>query len=365
MYLLDRLKQQFTLIRVRGIPVKADLRWVFVLILMTGITAASSYFLVQDIAGSIFLGIAGTLIFFASVLVHELAHAVTARWEGIEVVDVVLHPFGGVSRFAHAPETSRAEFLIAIAGPFASLLLAAAFGGLSAAAHTSGLAVVTLILLIAALSNFLIALINILPGYPLDGGRVLRAFLWRQGRDLNEATLLTGRFGQIIGVAAIVIGIVFFLLRGEFFTGSWVVLIGVFLLDSASGIIRDLGSEEVKRVGDMAKLAFTLDPALTIRQLVDDILPMHRHGSFAVVKDERYQGLLILEDLKRIENEHWRTLSVGAVMRTEEHSYVFPDSTIAEAHQTMARIGVTSIAVIDRNGRFVGIFHAAKSIRTA
>src|SRR5690349_7444444 len=116
-------KRQALLMNVSGIPVRADYRWFFVVGLMSAITAASVNSLVENIAGSVVLGLATTLVFFASIFLHEFAHAIAARWENLEVVEIILHPFGGLTRFAHPPETPRAEFRIAIAGPGASFLL--------------------------------------------------------------------------------------------------------------------------------------------------------------------------------------------------------------------------------------------------
>src|SRR6478735_12815675 len=123
----EHIKQQAILGHVSGIPVRADYRWFFVVGLMSAITAASVNSLVDNIAGSIVLGLATTLVFFASIFLHEFAHAIAARWENLEVVEIVLHPFGGLTRFVHPPETPRAEFRIAIAGPVASFLLALFF----------------------------------------------------------------------------------------------------------------------------------------------------------------------------------------------------------------------------------------------
>src|SRR6188508_1461337 len=119
----DYFKQQAILAHVSGIPVRADYRWFFVVGLMSAVTAASVNPLVANIAGSVVLGLATTLVFFVSIFLHEFAHAIAARWEHLEVVEIVLHPFGGLTRFAHPPETPRAEFRIAIAGPAASFLL--------------------------------------------------------------------------------------------------------------------------------------------------------------------------------------------------------------------------------------------------
>jgi Zn-dependent protease len=208
------LKRQITLATVSGIPVRADYRWVLVLVLMTAIAAVSIEPLMQNLGGSVLLGIFATLLYFISIFLHEFSHAVVAKMEGLRVIEIVLHPFGGLARFAHPPETARAEFRIAIAGPVASFILALGFVGLIGVSTYLETDILTLVLFLLALTNFLIAVFNLFPGYPLDGGRVLRAYLWRQGKDLNEATVLTGRCGQVISVGLIVLGLLFVLIRG-------------------------------------------------------------------------------------------------------------------------------------------------------
>ncbi len=181
------------------------------------------------------LGLFITLFFFVSVLLHELAHAFAAKMENVEVVEIVLHPFGGLARMRHAPDTPRAEFRIAIAGPAASFLLSIGFFILMAVSNSLGFTVLAPLFFFIAFLNFLLAIFNMFPGYPLDGGRVFRAFLWKRGKDLNEATVLTGRLGQIIAIALIVFGIFISIFAGNFFTGLWTILVGFFLYDAAKG----------------------------------------------------------------------------------------------------------------------------------
>jgi Zn-dependent protease len=192
MPIFDRMRQPALLGHVSGIPVRADYRWFFVVGLMSAITAASVNPLVSNIAGSVVLGLATTLVFFASIFLHEFAHAIAARWEKLEVVEIVLHPFGGLTRFAHPPETPRAEFRIAIAGPAASFLLTLFFSPCGRRQIPAGSTFSRYFSSCSRYRNFLLAVFNLFPGYPLDGGRVLRAYLWKNGKDLTEATVLTG-----------------------------------------------------------------------------------------------------------------------------------------------------------------------------
>lgn len=357
---LEFFKRQMVLGRVSGIPVRADARWFLVLLLMTGITAASIEPLVKNLAGSVILGFLTTLVFFVSIFLHELAHAVLARMEGLQVVEIVLHPFGGLTRFTHEPKTPRAEFRIAVAGPGASFILAVVFALLMTAANSAQLDILAILLFLLMLTNFLLAVFNMFPGYPLDGGRVLRAYLCRNGKDLNEATILTGRCGQIIAAGLIVLGAFFVVIRGQFFTGFWAILTGVFLYDSARSIIREVNTTEKRKVGDVMQLAVAIAPDAFIQDIVDNILPMNRQNVFPVAKQRQLYGILLLEDLKKVPREDWRQVLVRDVMWpiTADH-FVEADMPLTSAKELMRTNGVGALGVVDEAGDLVGFLHIA------
>ena len=356
----ENFKQQAVLAHVSGIPVRADYRWFFVVGLMSAITAASVNSRVDNIAGSIVLGIATTLVFFASIFLHEFAHAMAARLEKLDVVEIVLHPFGGLTRFRHPPETPRAEFRIAIAGPAASFLLSLFFVGVMAGANAGGLDILATLLFLLALSNFLLAVFNLFPGYPLDGGRVLRAYLWKNGKDLTEATILTGRCGQIIAVGLIILGILFVLFYRAYFTGFWAVLVGLFLYDSAKSILREIEASRAVHVDDVMLLPVSVDPDGTVLNFVDHVLPMHRQTVFTVARDKQLFGMLVLEDLKRIERPEWNKTLVRDAMRpvTTEH-FVETGTGIHDALALASANGCGAVGVIDTAGLLVGVVHRA------
>ena len=345
---------------VSGIPVRADYRWFFVVGVMSAITAASVNSLVGNIAGSILLGLATTLVFFASIFLHEFAHAIAARLEKLKVVEIVLHPFGGLTRFAHPPETPRAEFRIAIAGPAASFVLTLFFVGLMAAANAGGLDILAILLFLLALSNFLLAIFNLFPGYPLDGGRVLRAYLWKNGKDLTEATLLTGRCGQIIAVGLMILGFLFVIIYGQYFTGFWSVLAGLFLYDSAKSIIRDIEASRAVHVDDVMQLPISVDPDVAILHVVDQVLPMHRQTVFPVAKNKQFFGMLLLEDIKSLDRSDWGKTLVRDAMRavTTDH-FVETGTPIREANALAAANDCGAVGVIDSAGHLVGVIHRA------
>ena len=284
------------------------------------------------------------------------ASTIQARNEGVEVLEIVLHPFGGLARFRHEPDTPRAEFRIAIAGPAASFLIALVFIGLMAAANSLELKIFATLAFFLALWNFLLAVFNMFPGYPLDGGRVLRAYLWRRGTDLNEATILTGKFGKIIALALIVFGIVILLAAADgFFTGFWTILVGIFLYDAARGIIEQVNKFENLNVEQVMQLAVTVLPESNVLTFVDTVLPLHRRTVFMVAENKQFYGVLILEDLKKLPREDWQKTKIRDIMRPVEPEYfVEADAALSEAKILMRENGIGSLGVINARGELVG-----------
>lgn len=352
---LDVTRKQFLLAHVTGIPVRIDMRWFFVLALMSWVTGNIINPRIQNGVSSFVLGLFTTLIFFASIFLHELAHAYAARFEGVQVIEIVLHPFGGLARFRKEPDTPRAEFRIAIAGPAASFLLAVVFFLLMALGNWAGLAILGYVLFLIGLWNFMLAVFNLFPGYPLDGGRVLRAYLRQNGKDLNEATVLTGRCGQVIGVVMIVFGLYTTLATGDFFTGFWTILVGIFLYDAARAIISDVRDFENLIVGEVMQLPVPVPPDQSVWNFVEHVLPLHRQTVFPVAQNKQLFGILMLEDLKDLPREIWHVTKVQKVMRpvTPDH-FIEMAATLPEAQAQMRGNGIGAVCVIDDSGNLVG-----------
>lgn len=355
-------KRKLLIGRVSGIPVRIDYRWFVVLVVMSLMTAGS----VQTDDGllSLAFGGAATLVFFASIFLHELAHAYAARWENVEVLEIVLHPFGGLARLRHEPQTSRAEFRIAAAGPAASFIIALFFFSLLAISNTFGTDIFSYFALTLCLLNFLLAAFNLFPGYPLDGGRILRAYLWRRGTDLNEATVLTGKAGQIIAVALIVFGLFIALIRADFLTGCWTMLVGFFLYDSAKGIIREVHNLERQTVENSMRMPVAVSPEANVMDFVDRVLPLHRRSIFPVAENRQLYGMLVLEDLKKLPRKDWRATKIKRIMRPiTAECFIEASASMAEANALMSENGINALGVIDDKGNLVGFLHGVKSRR--
>ena len=364
MKFLQFFKRQFIIAHVSGIPVRADYRWFLVLALMSWITASGIHPQTENVLASLIFGLSTTLIFFASIFLHELAHAVAARMEKIPVLEIRLHPFGGMTRFRYAPDTPRAEFRIAVAGPAASFLLAILFLAFMAAFNSMGADILARLFFTLFLLNFLLAVFNMFPGYPLDGGRVLRAYLWRRGTDLNEATVLTGRCGQVIAAVFIAFGVIVALVQADFFTGFWTILVGLFLYDAAKGIIEEVRSSERKIVEDVMQLPVSVAPEIDVLHFVDRILSLHRRTVFPVAKDKQLYGMLTLEDLKKLPREDWAKTKIQSVMRPITPDYfVETDTPLTEAREIMRENDIGALGVIDDRGNLVGFLQSGSNVK--
>src|SRR2546426_8093204 len=311
-------KRQILVARVYGIPVRIDYRWFVVFALCVLVIAANvrkhpmQLFMFRiPPTGDVLawtLGIVTTLGLFLSVFGHELSHALMGRTEGIEIEEIVLHPFGGLARLKTQPENPKAEFRIAIAGPAASFLFSLiAFGGmiLTSTLHFD---FGTAFFFFIGAGNLLLAVFNLFPGYPLDGGRVLRAIIWKRSGNIRDATRIAGFCGQLMSLVLIAFGIYMALAPTfrAYFMGLWSVLVGVFLLGAATSVVRS--TRESATVAQAMAPPISIEPDLPISRFVDEILPLHRYASFPVAHNRRLLGILSLEDLKKIPREKWRGL---------------------------------------------------------
>ena len=370
------IKRQLTIARVYGIPVRIDYRWfgVFALSvwliasnLQTNVIALGNVRLPPlDPATAWILGLITTAGLFLSVFGHELSHALMAKAEGIEIEEIVLHPFGGLARLRMEPQSPGAELRIAFAGPAASFVFALlAFGAARVAAAGDYVATVVVFFLIAS-GNLLLALFNLFPGYPLDGGRVLRALLWHRSGSMPDATRQAGICGVLIGGVLIVFGIYIMIapnwrVTQPYFMGGWSIVVGLFLLDAAWKVVKAAQGAKLVSVGDVMSSPIALDPALTVNRFVDEILPLHRQTSFPVAVQGRLQGILALEDLKALPRERWSATAVRSVMHpVNQNLFVDSLTTLTSAQEIMKHNGVGSLAVINGRGELVGFLQKGK-----
>jgi Zn-dependent protease len=371
MNLLGLFRRQIQVARVTGIPVRIDYRWFLVFALSAWVIAVMfregtpMTHGVRLGAGAAWVaGVLTTFGLFLSIFGHELSHALLARAEGIESDEIVLHPFGGLTRLRREPDNPRAEFRIAIAGPSASFMIGVlSFAGFYAA-QLAGLDALGAALTIIGFWNFTIAASNLLPGYPLDGGRVLRAFLWKRTGQLDDATRVAGRGGQLIGGALGVSGVWFYLRAGDPFMGLWLVVVGLFLFDAARSVTRR--RKQLRTAGDAMAAAVAVEPDSTVGHFVDHVLALHRQEAFAVARGGSLHGILTLKDLKALPRERWHQTRVREVMRpVSEELFVPPSAPLARAERLLDENGAGALAVVDDAGRLVGLLLRGRIRRRA
>ena len=230
-----------------------------------------------------------------------------------------------------------------------------------AAFNSFGADIIGRLLYTLCVLNFLLAVFNMFPGYPLDGGRVLRAYLWRRGTDLIQATVLTGRCGQVIVAVFFLFGIVVALVQGEFLNGFWSILVGLFLYDAAKSIILEVRDSEQKIVEDVMQLPVSVAPDADVLHFVDHVLSLHRRTIFLVAKSRQLYGILSLEDLKKLPREDWAKTKIQSVMRPITPDYfVETDAPLTEARELMRENGIGALGVIDAEGNLVGFLQSRK-----
>jgi len=352
-------RQTISLGRVFGIPIGLDYSWFLVFGLLTWTLAVSYYpgeFQNWPTAEYWIVGVVTTIMLFASVLLHELGHSLIAERYKIPVRSITLFIFGGVAQIGGEPPSAVAEFWIAIAGPGVSLALAVLFGLLQLV--VSGVAPLLALVKYLAYMNGSLFLFNLIPGFPLDGGRVLRAIVWGFTRNLQRATLIAATVGR--GIAFLfILGGVWQMFRGSFGNGLWIAFIGWFLESAAVAQVQQQKIHELladHRVSQAMSHSYTAIPADTVlQQLVErHILGRGRH-SFVVKRGDEVVGLLTLHHLKKVPQDQWPTTTVAqAMLPLEQIKSVQPDAGLWSALEEMDRDGVNQLFVMD-NGQIAGM----------
>jgi len=373
MNLLRFFRRQIQVARVSGIPVRIDYRWFVVFALSAWVVAASFEQgtvltqLVKLAPGAAWAaGVATTVGLFLSIFGHELSHALAGRVEGIGSEEIVLHPFGGLTRLSREPDNPRAEFRIAVAGPSASFLFAVVAFALMYAARLAEMRAAAAALSIVAYWNLFIAVSNLLPGYPLDGGRVLRAFLWKRYGRLDEATRIASLGGQLIAGALVVFGVWFYVRADDPFRALWLVLIGLFLWDAARAVRGPRRGRGPRTAGEAMTAPVSVEPDATVSHFIDHVLNVHRQRAVAVARGRRLHGILTLEDLKSLPRERWRETLVRDVMRpVADDLFVGPQTPLAQAERLMNTNGAGALAVVDQSGELVGLLLRGRIKRKA
>lgn len=354
------LRNSFRIARIGGVSINIDASWILIFILVTW-TLAGGYFPQQhpDWSPLVYwtVGLVTSLLFFGSVLAHELAHSFVARARGLPVHDITLFIFGGVAQLEEEPQTPATEFVMALVGPLTSIVLGMCFGAISllASGVSEPLSALSGYL---ALVNVILGFFNLIPGFPLDGGRVLRSILWQVTGNLQGATRWASLVGQAVAYLFILWGI-WRIFQGDWAGGLWTALIGWFLENAARSSYRQLtvrnllAGHKVSEV--MSRECLEVSADLTLDKLVNEHLLPSGVRCFPVVEGGMVRGLLTLHNIKGVPQDRWGRTTVEQVMTpVRELKRVSPDEELWTAMQNMTSDGVNQLPVMD-NGHLLGM----------
>lgn len=348
--------------RVAGFPV--DLSWSVLVVVWLVTWGTSSGVLPQTAPGYTVgeywvAGLVAAALFFASLGAHELAHALVARRVGMEVLGLTLWLFGGVATLRGEPAGPKEDLRVALAGPLTSLGLSLGFGAVTVLVQPVGTPLVVATLAWLSLVNLMLGVFNLLPGAPLDGGRVLRALLWRRSGDRHDAAVRAARAGRRTGGVLVGLGL-FEVLLGEVLGGVWMSLIGWFVVAAATqeeSAARMTAALEGLRVGEvMTPEPWTVPDAISVRELVEDRLPWRAHAAYPTVgPDGEASGLLLISRLSGVPRGQEESTSVHDIATPLEGlGTATPDEPVTEAFGRLSPDSAGRLVVVD-HGRVAGI----------
>jgi Zn-dependent protease/predicted transcriptional regulator len=351
-----------SLFKIFGFEVKLDASWVILAVLVTWTLAAGVfpyYYKNLPVATYWWMGLAGAIGLFASIVIHELFHSLVARKYGMPMKGITLFIFGGVAEMEEEPPSARAEFFMAIAGPITTIILGMLFYVIYRNAYSLGWPVALVgIFNYLRWINFLLAAFNLLPAFPLDGGRVLRSLLWSWKGNIGWATRVSAQIGSGFGFAMIFIGILRFI-GGAFVGGMWFFLIGLFLRNAARVsyqrllTMMTLQGEQVRRF--MNKDPMTIPPSITVSELVEDYVYKHHYKMFPVVEDGKLKGCVSTREIKEVPREEWSARKAGELMKPcSSGNTVAPGDDATRALSLMNKTGSSRLMVV-QDGKLVGI----------
>lgn len=345
--------------RIWGIQIGLHLSWLLIAFLIT-FSLAAQFALVNPDWGTTTVwttAIVTGLLFFVSVILHELAHAVVAKMRGLPVRSITLFALGGVASIEKDAAEPSTEFWMGIAGPIASViigvlcLVVAAALGWSPETQLFAPSTPTLAALVwLGYINITLAIFNMLPGFPLDGGRVLRAIIWWITGNVDRSTRVAARVGQVVAVLFIVWGI-FQFFSGAGFGGLWLAFIGWFLLSAAGASYAQVevtqGLRGLKAADAMQNDCAVADGRMNLEQFVNENLLRTGGRCFLVVEDDHLAGLITTHEIKEIPREEWPTKTVADAMRPfDDLQIIGPQTSLTEALETMTQNDVNQLPVV-------------------
>ena len=369
-----------------GIKIFIDWSWIFIFLLVTWSLAAGVFPSLHPDWGTgmlVGLGLVASILFFASVLAHEFAHSFVARARGMPVRRITLFIFGGVSNIEKEPQSPGNEFWMALVGPLTSLALGILFLGIGFANENGTLPytlqgmrqmdpIATLFFWLGPI-NLILTAFNMMPGFPLDGGRVLRSILWKISGSMRSATRWASALGQAIAWAFIVAGIAMaFGVQIPFFgtgliNGIWLAFIGWFLNNAAVQSYRQVVIDDILEGIQVNRLMHrsvpTVSPDLMVSQFVDEYVMGHGEQSFPVLLGDQLVGMISVQDVRKVARPQWESVSIKEIMTPRAKLEVInPEEDAAEALHKLSERDIRQVPVVE-SGHLVGLLRRQDIIR--
>jgi len=355
--------------RIAGIDIYIHWSWVAIFVLLVWSLAEGFFAQVggDDWSDAVLwiAAVVTSLLFFLSVLLHELSHSLVAKRLGLPVASITLFIFGGVSSLTQEPASAKDEFKVAIAGPATSFLIAAVLGVvfLIFALEGESASVPGAMSGYLGFINFALGVFNMLPGYPLDGGRVLRSVLWAGSHNQLKATRWAATSGSVISFILIAVGVVS-VLAGGFLGGIWFVVIGWFLRNTSEQAYQNVllrNTLEGTKVRELINTHYgTAAPDMSLSQIASQHILGQAQRCVPIVVANDLLGLLTISDMRRVPFDEWPTTSAFKAMTPRERLMtVDPDDEMLRALEVMAQQGFNQIPVIDRERTFLGLITRA------
>ncbi len=356
------MKKSFKLTKIFNIPVEVNYSW-FIILSLIVFTLAMNFFPATDPELNPFthwiMAIIAALLLFASLLAHELSHSLVAQRNNLPIKGITLFVFGGVAHMEKEPQSPIVEFKMAIAGPLMSFTLALIFFGLNQFFYyfyfPNALVSITLYLFLV---NLIIGIFNLIPGFPLDGGRIFRAALWAYFKDLRKATAIASWCGRAFAFFLIAMGILNIFNR-NIIAGLWFIFVGFFLSEAAEGSYRNVIMKNLlggMKIGDfMTKDIISVNAKITLDKLIDDYFFKYRHAAFPVIEDDKVIGLVTFHDIKEVPKNKWPlTHAKEIIIPLGRDLTINKNLDALDALAKMARTGFGRLLVVE-DSKIIGI----------
>jgi len=354
--------RKFKLFKLLGFEVSLDISWIIIAVLIAWSLSTGLFpFQFKNLSRTTYwvMGCIGAVGLFLSIIAHEFTHSIVARRNGMPMKGITLFIFGGVAEMGDEPPSAKAEFQIAVVGPISSLVIALIFY----VVYRLGMQVgwskpVNGVIAYLAMINGLLAIFNLIPAFPLDGGRILRSILWGWKKNLRKATRIASSIGSGFGIFLVLLGVWRFL-GGNFIGGMWFFLIGMFIQGAAKMSYQQLITRkalEGEPLGRfMNKEPVTVPPSTTVEHLVQDYVYKYHFKIFPVVENDRVVGCVTTKQIKDVGREQWPQKTAGELAnQCSPENTVGPRTDAIQALSTMRRNNVSRLMVVEK-GKLVGI----------